>query len=258
MNEPAAVMLSVHDITWRYSSRHSPILKNLSFSLPQGALCMILGANGAGKSTLLKLLAEKLSCQQGLVSRGGDIAFVPQRTTVSLAVSVYETVLVGRSAHVGLLRAPNHQDCRICEEALCRVGLQHMASREFSSLSGGEQQLVLMAQALASEARIILLDEVTAAMDWRNQAIILRLLQDLARQDYTISFITHSPQHALDFATHCLLMFPEGDSLFGSPSKIITDETMSRLYRLPVRCTVIEDRWVVVPQFIQKQGVSIP
>ncbi|EBJ2068799.1 ABC transporter ATP-binding protein [Salmonella enterica] len=258
MNEPAAVMLSVHDITWRYSSRHSPILKNLSFSLPQGALCMILGANGAGKSTLLKLMAEKLSLQQGLVSRGGDIAFVPQRTTVSLAVSVYETVLVGRAAHVGLLRSPNHQDYRICEEALCRVGMQHMASREFSSLSGGEQQLVLMAQALASEARIILLDEVTAAMDWRNQATILRLLQDLARQGYTISFITHSPQHVLDFATHCLLMFPEGDSLFGAPSKIITDETMSRLYRLPVRCIVIEDRWVVIPQFIQKQGVSIP
>ncbi|EAT4155216.1 ABC transporter ATP-binding protein [Salmonella enterica] len=257
MNEPAAVMLSVHDITWRYSSRHSPILKNLSFSLPQGALCMILGANGAGKSTLLKLMAEKLSLQQGLVSRGGDIAFVPQRTTVSLAVSVYETVLVGRAAHVGLLRSPNHQDYRICEEALCRVGMQHMASREFSSLSGGEQQLVLMAQALASEAQIILLDEVTAAMDWRNQATILRLLQDLARQGYTISFITHSPQHALDFATHCLLMFPEGGWAFGTPSKIITDETLSRLYRLPVRCVEIEDRWVVIPQFVQKQGVSI-
>ncbi|EFS2651877.1 ABC transporter ATP-binding protein [Salmonella enterica] len=257
MNEPAAVMLSVHDITWRYSSRHSPILKNLSFSLPQGALCMILGANGAGKSTLLKLMAEKLSLQQGLVSRGGDIAFVPQRTTVSLAVSVYETVLVGRAAHVGLLRSPNHQDYRICEEALCRVGMQHMASREFSSLSGGEQQLVLMAQALASEAQIILLDEVTAAMDWRNQATILRLLQDLARQGYTISFITHSPQHALDFATHCLLMFPEGGWAFGTPSKIITDETLSRLYRLPVRCVEIEERWVVIPQFAQKQGVSI-
>ncbi|ECT1022570.1 ABC transporter ATP-binding protein [Salmonella enterica] len=258
MSQSATAMLSVHDITWGYSSHHSPILKNLSFSLPQGALCMILGANGAGKSTLLKLLANKLSCQQGHVSRGGDIAFVPQRTTVSLAVSVYETVLVGRAAHVGLLRAPNHQDYRICEQALGRVGLQHMASREFSSLSGGEQQLVLMAQALASEARIILLDEVTAAMDWRNQATILRLLQDLARQDYTISFITHSPQHVLDFATHCLLMFPEGDWAFGSPSKIITDATLSRLYRLPVRCAEIEDRWVVIPQFTHQQGVPIP
>lgn len=258
MNQPAAVMLSVHDITWRYSSRHSPILKNLSFSLPRGALCMILGCNGTGKSTLLKLLAEKISCQQGLVSRGGDIAFVPQRMTVSLGVSVYETVLVGRAAHVGLLCAPNHHDYQICEEALFRVGLKQMAYREFSSLSGGEQQLVLMAQALASEAQIILLDEVTAAMDWCNQATILRLLQELSRQGYTILFITHSPQHALDFATHCLLMFTDGESAFGSPSKIITDENLSRLYRLPVRCTVIEERCVVYPQFTQKKGVSIP
>lgn len=256
MTSPAA-MLSAHEITWRYSPHRPPILNHLSFSLPQGALCMILGANGTGKSTLLKLLAGKLPCQQGTISRDGNIAFIPQRLDIPMAVSVRETVLVGRAAHINLLSAPGPQDYRICERSLARVGLQHLASREFSSLSGGEQQLTLMAQALASEARIILLDEITAAMDWHNQAVILQLLQDLALQGYTILFITHSPQHALDFANRCLLMFPEGGWAFGSPSEVITDETLTQLYRLPVRRCALEGQWVVIPQLTQAQGVSM-
>lgn len=257
MSQPATVMLSTHEVTWCYSPRQSPVLSNLSFSLPQGTLCMVLGANGAGKSTLLKLLAGKLPCQQGEIFRNGDIAFVPQRITVPPAVSVEETVLVGRSARIGLLRAPNRQDYQICEQALAQVGLRHMASREFSSLSGGEQQLALMAQALASEARIILLDEVTAAMDWRNQALILQLMQDLTLRGYTILFITHSPQHALDFANRCLLMFPGGAWTFGPPPEVITDETLGQLYQLPVRRAVLDGQWVVIPQFTQVKGVSM-
>lgn len=249
--------LQVQDLTFHYPNASASTLANISFALPPGSLCMILGANGAGKSTLLKLLAGRLPRQQGKLHCQGEISYIPQTASLSLAMNVLERVLVGRAEKIGLLQAPGKTDYQCCEKALRQVGMQASAHRDFSSLSGGEQQLVLVAQALASGARIILLDEVTAAMDWHNQAVILHLLRNLADQGYTVVFSTHSPQHAFDFASHCLLMFGDARWRFGPPHQVINDRSLSQLYNLPVRCLHTREPTggtVAVPQFLQVQG----
>lgn len=253
--------LSASRLSWRYPHAAVPQLHELSFSLPPGALCMVLGANGAGKSTLLKLLAGRLPIQHGVIHRQEEASFVPQSTQPGMTISVEEMVLSGRVNQVRLLRAPGMKDRQICAAALARVGIQALSARDYRSLSGGEQQLVLMARAIASGARLLLLDEITAAMDWHNQATILQLLARLTQDGYTIVFTTHSPQHALDFASHCLLLHANGDWAFGQPETLIDDAALTRLYRLPVSCTPSRStpgRRIAIPLFHSQHGEFTP
>ncbi|MDK2776175.1 MAG: ABC transporter ATP-binding protein [Pseudomonadota bacterium] len=212
-----------------------PVLKNLSLALPRGSFCALLGANGVGKSTLLKIIARTLQPDSGRIQHGGRLGFVPQEVHPSLPLTAMEMVLLGRASAIGLLQAPDKNDYRRARIALQRVEAGGLATRAFSSLSGGERQLVLMARALASDADVLLLDEPSAAMDWHNQALILRLLRELADNGMTIIMTTHSPQHALEFASHALLLFGAGQHLSGTPDKVMSEEALSQLYRVPVR-----------------------
>ncbi len=232
----AAAVLDVRDLSQRYGERW--IFSRLSFSLPRGALCTLLGPNGTGKSTLLRTLAGLSEPCGGQVRRPPRVGYVPQEVHPALPLSALEMVLLGRAVSVSLLGAPKRHDWAVAEAALQRVEAFHLAARSFSSLSGGERQLVLMARALAAEADLLLLDEPTAAMDWHNQALILRLLAELAAGGITVVVSTHAPQHALEFATHALLMFDAGRQSFGAPADVMDERALSELYRLPV-CRVV-------------------
>ena len=227
-----------------------PVLRDLDLALPRGALCALLGANGAGKSTLLKILAGAMTPTQGHVEHKGRLGFVPQEVHPALPMTAQEMVLLGRSAGISLLRSASRTDYLAAQTALERVEAGHLAERAFASLSGGERQLVLMARALAAEADILLLDEPTAAMDWHNQAITLRLLAELAEQGITIILSTHAPQHALEFASHALLLFAGGEHSFGNPSEVMNEAALSRLYRIPVRRIRLDE----LPQ----SGTAVP
>jgi iron complex transport system ATP-binding protein len=135
-----------------------------------------------------------------------------------------------------------------------RVEAGHLADRAFLSLSGGERQLIVLTRALAAEADILLLDEPSAAMDWHNQALTLRLLAELAASGITIVFSTHSPQHALEFASHAVLLFADGEYAFGQPDRIMDEAALSRLYRVPVRRVRLDElpgAGTAVPVFSQ-------
>ncbi len=260
MNPPTSIILEADSLTWRYPGQQSPLFEKLCFRLPRGALCMILGANGAGKSTLLNILTGRTPCQQGRVMCTTAVGFVPQKAPIMMPVSVEEVVLSGRSAHIPLFSQPGETDRMRCDKALRQVGLEGYQGRRFLTLSGGEQQLVLLARAMASGARLLLLDEITAAMDWQNQAVTLRLIDQLAKCGYTLLFTTHSPQHAFDFASHCLLLWPGGDWTFGPAKTVLTAASLSRLYGLPVEvwpsggpnCST-----GAIPQFLQLQGTTM-
>lgn len=254
---PFQTALALEGVGHRYTE--SWVLHDLSLRLPKGALCALLGANGAGKSTLLKIIAGALVPERGQVSRCGRLGFVPQEVHPVLSLSALEMVLLGRAASIGLLNSPTRNDYRAAEHALTRVEAGHLASRAFTSLSGGERQLVLMARALAGDADLLLLDEPSAAMDWHNQALILRLLAELADEGMTIILSTHSPQHALEFASHALLLFGGGDYAFGAPGQVMDEPSLSRLYRLPVRRVELAElpcHGTAVPVFSSLNKVS--
>lgn len=233
MTEPR-IALQAQGLGQHFGERN--LFSNLDFQLPKGGLCALLGPNGVGKSSLIRLLAGVTKPIAGSVQHQGRLGFVPQEVTPGLPLSAQEMVLLGRARHVSMFSAPKKADYHAADTALARVNALHLAQRTFTSLSGGERQLVLMARALASEADVLLLDEPTAAMDWHNQAVILRLLKGLTEQGVTVLLSTHVPQHALEFASHALLLHGGEDHHFGPPAQVMSEQALSRLYRLPVRC----------------------
>lgn len=226
--------------------RHSPaspwLFESLSFSLERGGTLVLLGRNGRGKTTLLKCLAGLLLPTAGGVRCEGAIGYVPQQFSPTFAYSVFDIVLMGRARHVGLFANPTAKDRAKAEEALDIVGLGAMAHRLVTTLSGGERQLVLIARALASEADILLLDEPAAALDFRNQAIVLAMLRRLsAERGLGIVMTTHEPTHALEIADRALLLYGAGRAEEGLVEATCTEERLSALYGIAMKRLDIGD-----------------
>ena len=114
--------------------------------------------------------------------------------------------------------------------ALERMGVAQLARRSFSELSGGEQQLVLIARALCQQADILVMDEPTSSLDYGNQLRVLRCVKALARRGYTVILSTHDPQHALRFADRVLALSGGGVAAFGAAKDVLTAELLRRLY----------------------------
>lgn len=163
---------------------------------------------------------------------------MPQRTDSLFAYDVLAMVTMGRVRHLRWWASPGPGDREIARECLRAVRLEHLAARPFHALSGGEQQLACIARAMASASPIIVLDEPSAALDLRNQDVILTLLRRLAGEGMTVVFSTHQPQHAQHIADQTLLMHPDACEA-GPTGQMCTDERLSRLYGLPVRVTTV-------------------
>lgn len=213
-----------------------PLFERLSFRSRQGEVWAVLGRNGLGKSTLLDTLTGTLKPLAGSVENQGGIGIVPQHSHLPFPYTVNDVVLMGRAQHVGLFSQPGHQDTlRVCE-ALEQLNIAHLGACAFTSLSGGQQQLVMIARALVTASQTLLLDEPCSALDLANQQVVLQLISDLAhRQHRGIIFTTHDPVHALQVATHTLLLLPGGKWLAGPTLSIVTEENMYQAYGVELR-----------------------
>jgi len=214
------------------------IFSNLSFDLHDGEILSILGPNGCGKTTLLKCLIGILEFDKGTIRLDGKTAergtgrstffgYVPQITSPPLSYSVFQMVLLGRSHFIGTFSKPRGKDIEQTNIALSRLNISHLSSQSFSSLSGGERQLVLIARALATEARILLFDEPTSALDLVNQQNTIELMRTLAHEHgLSIVFTTHAPSHALHISDRTLLMHKGRKAFFGPAGEVITEENI--------------------------------
>jgi iron complex transport system ATP-binding protein len=206
------------------------IFRGYSFSVGAGGVLAILGPNGRGKTTLLKCLIGLLELKAGVVALGGPYGYVPQSHAVPFSYTALDMVLMGRARHIGMFSTPSLLDIEAARHALAQLGVGDYADRPFNRLSAGERQLVMIARALASECRILVLDEPTASLDYQNQGRILQTLHALARDDMAIVIATHVPQHAALIASHVLLMYGPRDYLFGAAADVMTEASLSRLY----------------------------
>jgi iron complex transport system ATP-binding protein len=246
-------MISLSHASVRFGTRE--VLKNVSFSVAQGRTLAILGPNGRGKTTVLRALLRQQRLSGGSVTAPDIVGYVPQSINLAHPYRAIDVVVMGSAAHRGWLSQPGRSDRERAVCAMRRTGVSHMADCGFDRLSGGEKQMVLLARALATRSRALILDEPTAALDLRNQINLLTLLTNLRREEgHAIIFTTHDPNHALSIADEAVLMMPDGETLAGPVDKVITPETLGALYNVPMRIGSLAgddgSRRIVVPQFL--------
>ncbi|MFE7622901.1 ABC transporter ATP-binding protein [Streptomyces sp. NPDC057509] len=210
------------------------VFRGVDVTARPGRVLAVLGPNGRGKSTLLRLLAGLARPTEGTVNAYAAVAYVPQSHASAFTYSVADMVLMGRSRHLKAYSTPGRRDRALAAEALERVGIAHMADRSYSELSGGEQQMTLIARALAAECRLMVLDEPVSALDLRNQARVLTLLQELAAGGLGILLTTHHPDHALHLADDAVLVLGPDDVRTGPAAELLDADALTELYGLPV------------------------
>ncbi|QKZ05110.1 ABC transporter ATP-binding protein [Pseudomonas eucalypticola] len=243
MNPP---LLQAEGLGYRLGAR--TLFENVSLSIAPGDCIALLGANGAGKSTLMKVLLGLLKPGSGQVQINGQplqrldrrsiarqLAYVPQSHVPSFPYTVGQIVTQGRLPITGLGRAPAAADLDAVGRALQAMGIEHLAARTYTELSGGERQLVLIARALVQEARLILLDEPVTGLDFGHQLRLLERLQQLAARGLAILTTSHRPEQALAGANRAWVLHEGRLIADGPPHQVIDAALMQRLYGVPVR-----------------------
>lgn len=233
-------MIEAQNLGFRYRGGDW-IFRDHSFRLPRGEVTAILGPNGRGKTTLLKCILGIARPTEGRLTVDGVAGYVPQNAQCPFPYNTFDIVLMGRARHIGFFRHPARQDFDVARDAMARLGILDLAEQRFDRLSAGQQQLALIARALASDCDLLVLDEPASALDFRNQAKVLQALSRLARETgLTVLFTTHAPQHALSIAQSALLMFGPADYRYGPVDDTVTDANLEALYDIPVRNLAFE------------------
>ena len=222
------------------------IFRRINLKMEDGMTLSVLGANGVGKTTLMKCLLGLLSWKSGSSTLDGKdfvsyeageiwkrIAYVPQAKNLIFPCTCEEMVLLGRSAYLGMFAMPKKKDKEIAEEAMELAGVTHLRHQPCNRISGGELQLVLIARALAAKPELLVLDEPETGLDFRNQLLVLDLVQKLCALGKMAAIInTHYPEHALRISQKTLLLSGEGEHLFGDTREVLTDENMKNAFRV--------------------------
>jgi iron complex transport system ATP-binding protein len=210
------------------------VFRDVTFGLEPGTVTSVLGPNGRGKTTLVRCAAGLLTPQEGSVRRAAPTGFVPQARGTAFAYPVREMVVMGRAASVGVFAVPGRRDRAAADAALDRVGITELADRAFPTLSGGEQQLVLVARAVASGHPVMVLDEPATGLDLGNQGLVLALVRSLADDGLTVLLTTHHPDHALVVSDAVVLMGGPSEVRHGRADALLTEAELSALYAVPV------------------------
>jgi iron complex transport system ATP-binding protein len=258
----SAPRLAVEDLSYGYPGH--AVGRHLSFTVAAGEVLCVLGRNGEGKSTLFKTILGLLPPRAGAVQVDGEpisgwsprrraltFGYVPQNCGGVFPFSVAELVLMGRTAYRGIFAAPSAVDRMAADEAIATLGIGHLAEREWLRVSGGERQLAVLARALAQEARILVLDEPTASLDFGNQVRVLDAVRGLAEtRGLSVLLSTHHPEQAFACADRVAVLAGGELLRIGAPADVITAETLRACYSVDVAVLpVAEDRYrVCVPR----------
>jgi iron complex transport system ATP-binding protein len=239
-------MFEIKSLTVTYNGHE--ILKDISLTIAPGEIFALVGPNGAGKSTLIKTISGVLTPKSGSIhidnvdiatlssiQRARHLAVVPQARELPRAYTVFDTVLLGRTPYLGWLGQAGEKDHALIQLALDRTQTSSLATRRINQLSGGEQQRVLLARALAQDTPIMLLDEPTTHLDLEHQTNLLNLVCQLAtEQDLTVLMVLHDLNLAALYADQVAVLVAGRIQAQGTPEEVLTPQTLTSVYNVPV------------------------
>ncbi|SHK02209.1 ABC transporter ATP-binding protein [Paramaledivibacter caminithermalis] len=230
------------------------LFSNLNFKVNTGEILTILGPNGVGKTTLLKCILGLFKWRKGntLINNleadkitpsqfWKDISYVPQGKNMIFPYTVLEMVLMGRAPYLGAISSPRREDVNIAKRAIEEVGISRLMYKSCGAISGGELQLVLIARALTSDPKILVLDEPESNLDMKNQLLVLQIIEKLKKEKNISCIInTHYPNHALRISNNTLMLGGNGRHLFGKTYEIITEKNIKRFFGVKTRIIELE------------------
>lgn len=238
--------IEIKNLTFSYDNR--VVLDDISSIVEPGKLTSLIGPNGVGKSTLFKCILGIIRNYKGDVIIDNKnikdikinelskmISYVPQSHYSIFNYSVCDMVLMGMTSQLGFGRVPEKEHITVVKECLNKVGILKLIDRNYIELSGGEQQLVLIARALSQNSKILIMDEPTSNMDYGNQLRVMQQVKNLTKLGYTVLQSTHNPDQAFMFSDRVIAL-KEGKIIgIGTPKEVMSEEVINNLYDVNIR-----------------------
>ena len=237
-----------------FSHGQTKIFQGVNLTVPRGETFCLLGPNGCGKTTLIDCILGILKLAQGdiFLGKAGSgnneigklssrqiariVAYVPQTHTIHFSFSVLDILLMGRTPYTPFYSSPKPVEIKQAEKLLAALHLSHLKDRDYTRLSGGERQLVMILRALIQDTPMIVMDEPTAHLDFKNELMVLETIANLIKdRGITLVMATHFPNHAFYFENAGIpvrvgFMDQQQLHLAGSPSQALTQENLARFY----------------------------
>ena len=223
------------------------VLHDVNFEARSGEVLSVLGPNGVGKSTMFRCILGLMSDYTGKCLVSGEdtktlnvkklaqlVSYIPQSHYPAFNYSVFDMVLMGTTAQVGGVSSPKKEHIEKAECALTLLGVADLKNRGYTNISGGERQLVLIARAIAQDARVLIMDEPTSNLDYGNRIRVLSCIRSLARDGYTVVLSTHNPEDAFRYADSVLALYGGAVAALGKPAEVIDEELINKLYAVKV------------------------
>ncbi len=237
-----AMQLKTEHLCFAYQPEKT-VLHDVDLTLNGGEKIFVLGPNGSGKTTLLSCLSGILPPKQGMIElnnrnlnayksaeRAQIIGLIPQKHVPTFPYTVAEMVMMGRAPHLRWLDLPSEADQAVVEEVLELLGLFELKDQPYTEISGGEQQLALIARGLAQKCEILLMDEPTAHLDLSNQHKILEIIDQLSQSGISFIISSHQPNDALNYADRVLVLNQGWVIEEGRPQDVLTEEMISAVF----------------------------
>jgi len=245
--------LEVRKVTCGYGGK--AVVSGVTFTLASRDSLCLLGPNGVGKTTLFKTILGLLKPLAGEIFLDEEdiagwsrrqfavkVGYVPQVHTPPFPFKVIDVVMLGRTAHIAPLSSPGREDREIAEGSLATLGIASLGDRNYTEISGGERQLVLIARALAQRAELLIMDEPTANLDFGNQITVLNQVKKLVRESNVgVIMTTHFPNHAFFTGSKVAVMGRNNTFEIGSADGVITEEHLKKVYGVEVKIVTVRE-----------------
>lgn len=237
-----AVKLSIRNASFGYND-NEPVWEDINIDVEEGDCLCLLGPNGCGKTTLLNCINGNYMLNAGsiyinrnniknmsVIQLAKTIGIVFQEHSAPFPYTSLEVVRMGRTPHLGLFESPSKQDTELAYSIMEELNIVHLANKSYTHISGGERQLVLIARTLCQQPEILLFDEPTSHLDFKNQAMVLRTIRTLSSKGMTIVMTSHFPNHVWDIGTRVAMLGNGGIVVQGLVDEVMTEENLTKTY----------------------------